>query len=77
MRVGDIIRLKKVDTWPRPPAPGSNFRVDHMKYELVKGKVYVAVVLGAENLDGTEAIDTDELILKLAAHIERNRKGAV
>jgi ribosome modulation factor len=30
MRVGDIIRLKKLDIFPRPPAPGSTplYRVD-------------------------------------------------
>ena len=73
MRVGDVIRLKKLDIWPRPPAPGSNpqYRIDRAKYELVKGKVYVAVLLGVENLDGTDPIDTDALIVRLAAVIQR------
>jgi hypothetical protein len=71
MRVGDVIRLKKIEIWPRPPAPGSSspYRIDRAKYELVKGKVYVAVLLGAENLDGTDPIDIDAVILKLAAEI--------
>jgi hypothetical protein len=75
MRVGDIIRLKKIDTFPRPPAPGSTprYRIDRFKWGANKGNVFVAVILGGENLDGSDAIDTDDLIVRLAREIEKKR----
>ena len=77
MNIGDIIRLKNLDIWPRPPAPGSKapYQINRMKWNVKKGFVYVAVLLGTESLDGSDAIDVDALILKLAAEIDKAKGG--
>lgn len=73
MKVGDIVRFKKLDAYPRLPDPGSKptFRVDRMKWQASEGKVYVAVMLGVESLDGHDAIDTDAVIAALVKEAAR------
>lgn len=67
-----VIRLKSYKTFFDDGK--SSATIDHAD----KSRVFVAVVLGSENLkiqDGDETLDIDGAILALADHIKQARKG--
>lgn len=68
--MADILRLKSYKTF-------LNDGRSSVTYDVTKGSVAVAVIVGHEplRLDGNNALDVDRVILEMARHIRKCRRN--